>query len=50
MLLNYPDIPEGLVVVSNIFSILKSSFSTLFYTTLLILMIIAGVKKLKMMN
>lgn len=47
MLLNYPDIPEGLVVVSNIFSVLKSSVSTLFYTALLILMIYAGVRKLQ---
>lgn len=50
LLISYPVIPEWLVILSNIFSILKSSFSTLFYTTLLILMIIAGVKKLKMMN
>lgn len=50
MLLSYPDIPESLVVISNIFSILKSSVSTLFYTTLLILLIIVGAKKLKRVN
>lgn len=47
MLLNYPEIPDGLVVISNIFSVLKSTISTLFYTALLILMVAAGIKKLK---
>lgn len=47
MLLNYPVIPDSLVAISNIFSILKSTVSTLFYTLLLILLVIAGVKKMK---
>jgi hypothetical protein len=47
MILNYPVLSDGLVNIANIFSILKSSLSTLFYTAILILLLFTGVKKLK---
>jgi hypothetical protein len=50
MILSYPDISDGMVLTSSIFSILKSSISTLFYSALIILLVVAGVKKLKLLN
>lgn len=50
MILSYPDISDGMVLTSCIFSILKSSISTLFYSALIILLVVAGIKKLKLVK
>ncbi len=50
MLLNYPVLPDSLVTISNIFTLIKSANFTLSYVAFIVLLIIAGVKKLKTVN
>jgi len=47
ILISYPVLPESLVRVLNIFTLIKSANFTLAYVAFIVLMMIAGFKKLK---
>jgi hypothetical protein len=46
LLMNYPDISENMVKLSSVFSILKSSFTTVYMIIMIILLVVFGVNKI----
>ena len=48
MLNNYPDLPESTVNATNTFSILKSTSTSLFFVALLVILIMLGIKFVKL--
>lgn len=46
MLLAFPEIPHNLVVVTNLFSILKSSLTSIYFIILIVVIVIFGVKSI----
>jgi hypothetical protein len=50
MLQAYPDVPANLVSVTNIFSILKSSLTSIYFIVLIIVIITFGVKLITKKN
>jgi hypothetical protein len=47
MLLKFPDIPANLVTVTNVFSILKSGLTSIYFIILIVVIITFGVKFFK---
>jgi hypothetical protein len=47
MLKMYPDYPSWIAVSTSSFSVLKSSFTTIYFVTLIVFLIVVGIKKLK---
>ncbi|MFL1011537.1 hypothetical protein [Flavisericum labens] len=47
MLINYPDLSPTTIKVTNIFSVVKSMSTTVFFVTLIIILIFFGIKTIK---
>jgi len=47
MLNNYPDLTEATVKTTNIFSVLKSTATSIFFIALIVILILLGIKSLK---
>ena len=47
MLNNYPDITESTVNTTSVFSVLKSTTTSIFFIALIVILIILGIKFLK---
>ncbi|MBT8291688.1 MAG: hypothetical protein KJN70_00310, partial [Eudoraea sp.] len=48
MLNNYPDLSEAHINTTNIFSLIKSISTTLFFIVLIVIIIMVGIKWLKL--